>query len=308
MIEEKIVIGKEYPLDGMLTLPDASGGPFPAVVLVHGSGAHDMDEKISEVRPFKDIAQGLAARGIATIRYNKRSLTYGKQLVKDKTLTLTVKEETVEDGIFAADFLRKDSRIDPDKIFIAGHSMGGMLAPRIDADGGNFAGIIIMAGSPRRLEEIMEDQQKDFLVSAKGIIKWIGTKQVNKIQGKLTNLYDLTDEEAKKASFLGHTSLYYLKEWGEKPAGYYLEKTDKPILVVQGAKDLQVSVEKDFNAYQEILANHPNATFKLYPTYNHAFMPALYDDIKDAMKEFKEPRNVSEDFINDLADWIHAHV
>ncbi|CRK84675.1 alpha/beta hydrolase family protein [Neobacillus massiliamazoniensis] len=164
MADEKIVIGTEtkYPLNGILTIPNETNGLFPAVVLVQGSGPSNMDEKIGNNYPFKDLAEGLSEKGIAVLRYDKRTLVYGKEMRNDTGIT--VKEETIEDAILAADFLRKDSRIDSNKIFIVGHSLGGMLAPRIDAEGGNFAGVIIMGGSPRKLEEIMMDQNNDVLI------------------------------------------------------------------------------------------------------------------------------------------------
>ena len=133
MLSEKIIVGKDtkYPLSGLLTLPD-QGEKLPAVVFVHGSGSSNMDEKVMKLTPFRDLAEGLAAHGIASIRYDKRSFAHGLKMVREKNIT--VREETIEDAILAANLLRRDPRIDPDKIFIIGHSMGGMLAPRIDTE------------------------------------------------------------------------------------------------------------------------------------------------------------------------------
>jgi len=306
MIEEKIVVGvgTNYPLDGLLTLPATGTAPYPAVVLVHGSGASDMDSNVYKVRPFKDMAHGLAKHGVATIRYNKRTFTHGKQLAKDFGTHLTVKEETIEDAILAANLLRADDRIDANRVFIAGLSMGGMLAPRIDAEGGDFAGLIIMAGSPNRIEEAMKAQQDAFMSTAKGITKWLVGKQIAKVQQKFAGIYDLTDEEAKSKKFIGGTSLYYLKEMGQKTGADYLKELAKPVLVMHPEKDLQVSIERDFNKYQEILADRENATLKLYPGLNHTFMPALYSEMKDAIKEFKVERPVEDHVIADIAEWI----
>ena len=304
MISEKIIVGKEYPLDGLLTIPDTGTAPYPAVVLVHGSGASDKDEKIKNVRPFKDIADGLAELGVASIRYDKRFYTYGKQLVKKMGNSITVKEEAIEDAVFAAELLRQDSRINSDKIFIAGHSLGGMLAPRIDAEGGNFAGIIILAGSPRRLEEIMKEQQDTAMKTLKGPLKWIAGRQIAKISKKFDNIYSLTDEEAKATPFAGGASIYYLKEMGKKTGADYLAESTKPVLVMHPEKDVQVSLEKDFNKFKEILANHPNATFKLYEGLNHVFMQSVYGDINKVMKEFSVPQHVDKKVISDMAEWI----
>ena len=307
MIVEKITVGEKFPLDGLLTIPDGDG-PFPAIVLVHGSGPNDMDEKIGNCYCFRDFAEGFVKLGIATIRYNKRTKTYGKQMVKaPDASSMTVWNETIEDAVFATDLIKKDPRIDPDKVFIAGHSMGAMLAPRIDAEGGNYAGLILLAGSPRKLEEIMIEQQDNALKNLNPLLKKIAVKQIKKIRDKFDRIYDMSDEEAKNTNFLGkYNKIYYLKEWGSKPAVDYLKNLTKPILVAQGDKDFHVSVEYDFNKYKEILGDHSNAVFKLYPGLNHLFMPTVYGTVNKAMKEYKVPQKVEEYVIDDIAQWVKA--
>ncbi len=143
MISEKIIIGEgtAYPLNGLLTLPENMDRRVPAVVFVHGSGSSNMDEKVGKLTPFKDLAEGLAKYGIASIRYDKRSYAHGFKMIRDKSKPITIKEETIEDAILATELLKKDPRIDAEKVFIIGHSMGGMLAPRIDAEGGDYKGL-----------------------------------------------------------------------------------------------------------------------------------------------------------------------
>ncbi|MED4205708.1 alpha/beta hydrolase family protein [Neobacillus mesonae] len=305
MADEKIVIGAEtkYPLNGILTIPTEMNALVPAVVLVHGSGPSDMDAKIGDNRPFKDIADGLSEKGIAVLRYDKRTFVYGKEMKNDTGLS--VKEETIEDAILAADFLRQDSRIDPSKIFIIGHSMGGMLAPRIDAEGGNFAGIIIMAGSPRKLEEIMMSQNDDVLNSLNKFLQLIAKKQIASLSSKFDNIYNLSDEEAKSTKVLGkYVRAYYLKEMGEHPSADYLQELEKPVFILQGEKDFQATIEKDFEGYKQLLGDNQNVTYKLYPNLNHLFMPSVYGEILKAKKEYKVPQNVDQQVINDIAEWI----
>lgn len=257
MTDEKIVIGAgtKYPLNGVLTIPNKANGLLPAVVLVHGSGPSNMDGKIGNNHPFKDIAEGLTEKGIAVLRYDKRTFIYGKEMRNDTGLT--VKEETIEDAILASDFLRKDSRIDANGIFIIGHSMGGMLAPRIDAEGGNFAGIIILAGSPRKFEELLMDQNNDVLNSLNKFLKVLAKKQIAKLSSKLDNIYNLSDEEAKSTVVLGrHVRAYYLKEMGGHTSTIYLRTLKKPVLILQGDKDFQISVEKDFEGYKKLLEDN----------------------------------------------------
>lgn len=306
MITEKIIIGEgtKYPLNGLLTLPESVSVPIPAVVFVHGSGASNMDEKVGKLTPFKDLAQGLARHGIASIRYDKRSFAHGLKMLRDKSLEITVKEETVDDAITAAALLRKDPRIDPKKVFIIGHSMGGMLAPRIDAEGGNFSGLIIMAGSPRRLEEIMLDQNEAVLRSTKGFVHWIVKKQVAKITKLFEDLYEISDEEARKKKMGGGTTLYYFKEMGTYPAADRLKSTEKLVLILQGEKDFQATAEKDFAAYRQLLAVKENVTFRLYPGLNHAFVPSVVGDIMKAKQEYAVEQHIGEEVIRDIADWI----
>lgn len=304
MIKENIVVGEgtKYPLKGIFTLPDNLSLPVPAVVFVHGSGASNMDEKVGKLTPFKDLAEGLAKHGIASVRYDKRSFVHGLRLIREKDVT--VKKETIEDAILATEILKKDSRIDKENIFIVGHSMGAMLAPRIDAEGGNYKGLVLLAGSPRKLEEIMLDQNQEVLQSTKGLAQWIVKKQAAKITAMFEGLYELSDEEAKKKKVGGGTTLYYFKEMGEHLTPSYLEKLEKPVIIMQGEKDFQATVEKDFQAYKELLKGKANVTFCLYENLNHAFVPSIYGNIMKVKQEYNVEQHIGEDVIEDLARWI----
>lgn len=305
MKQESIVVGAntKYPLKGLLTLPDAGHKPVPAVVFVHGSGSSNMDEKVGKLTPFKDLAEGLAKHGIASVRYDKRSFAHGFKMVREKK-PITVREETIEDAVLAAELLRKDARIDSENIFIVGHSMGAMLAPRVDAEGGNFKGLVLMAGSSRKLEEIMLGQNEDVLAASKGVVRWIVKKQVQKLTKQFEGLYELSDEEAKQVKMGGGTTLYYFKEMGEHPAEDYLRDLEKPIFILQGDKDFQAKADSDFLGYKRLLAGKANVTFKLYEGLNHAFVPAIYEDIMQAKKEYNTERHIGEDVIADIANWI----
>lgn len=303
MAEEKIVIGKgtEFPLNGILTLPENTEKPVPAVVFVHGSGSSNMDEKVMKLTPFKDLAKGLAKHGIASVRYDKRSFAYGRKMLKAGSIT--VKEEVIEDAVAAANLLKNDERIDSEKVFIIGHSMGAMLAPRIDAEGGNFKGLILMAGTLAKLEEVLFRQLEEMKDGKSKIMSWVASAQDKKFRKSFEGLYSLSDEEAKKRKYAGGVDLYYFKEMGLHPAEKYLENIEKSVLVMQGSKDLQVS-KMDFDGYKKLLGDKENVSFKLYDGLNHCFVPALYDDISKATKEFSVERHIGEDVIFDIAGWI----
>lgn len=302
MKEEKIVLGMgtDFPLDGKLLIPE-SEKPVPAVVFVHGSGSSNMDEKVMKMTPFKDLAEGLAKKGIASLRYDKRSFVHGRKMIKAGSLT--VKEEVIEDAVAAANLLKNDGRIDSEKVFIIGHSMGAMLAPRIDAEGGNFRGLILMAGTLAKLEEVLFRQLDEMKNGKSKIMSWVASAQDKKFRKSFENLYEISDEEAKKRKYAGGVDLYYFKEMGLHPAEKYLENIEKPVLVMQGSGDLQVS-KKDFEGYKNLLGGKENVSFKLYEGLNHCFVPALYDDISKATKEFSVERHIGENVISDIAGWI----
>ena len=309
MYREKTVIGQgtEYPLNGLLTIPDGAAGPVPAVVMVHGSGASDMDEKVLRLTPFRDMADGLAAHGIASLRYDKRTFVHGRKMMKANASGISVKEETIDDVLLALAMLRNDRRIDSSNIFILGHSMGAMLAPRIDAEGGNVKGLILMAGTPHRLEEIVLRQLEQSRKGNNPVLGLVTGLEGKYFAKKFKGLYDLSDEEAKKKKFAGNISIYYFKEMGQKTAADYLLESSKPVLIMQGGRDFQVLADDDFKAFREILAGRDNITYKLYPDLNHCFVNAIYDDILKASKEYGVERHIGEEVISDIAEFIHEH-
>lgn len=301
---EKIVVNKggKYPLNGMLTLPENKEGKYPAVVFVHGSGSSNMDEKVMKMTPFKDMAEGLAKRGIASIRYDKRSYAHGLKMIREKEIT--VYNETIEDAIIATEMLKNDTRIDAEQIYIVGHSMGAMLAPRIDSEGGNYAGLILMAGTPNTLDQVMLRQFEEMMEIQKGIAKKVIQKQYDKYKDLFSKMDTLSDEETKNIKMGGGTTLYYFKEMAQHNCKKYLDVCDKPIFILQGDADFQVSIPADFNAYKELLKEKENVTFKLYEGLSHVFTKALYKDMTQLKKEYNRDVRVEETVVEDIANWI----
>ena len=156
--EVDVVIGEgKWALPGTITIPEGPG-PFPGLVLVHGSGPNDRDETIGSNKTFQDLAWGLASRNIAVLRYDKRTFKHAKLLTPDLVKKMTVKEEVIDDALLAVQCLQKTDKIDPKRVFLLGHSLGGTIAPRIAQQDHSLAGIIIMAGSNRPIEDLILDQ------------------------------------------------------------------------------------------------------------------------------------------------------
>ena len=300
--------GTDYPLPGILSIPEGAAGKVPAVVLVHGSGPQDRDETIFANKPFRDIAAYLTANGIASIRYDKRSFAHGTKMMQELGNSITVREEAILDAIAAADLLRADPRIDADKVFILGHSLGGMLAPRIHAEGGDFAGIISLAGSPRSLLDIMYDQQVLYIdAMPDSEEKSLYLSQLDTYDEQVAALMALSDEEAKNTPASGGVAFYYFKEMDEHPASIYIGDIAVPFLILQGSADFQVYADKDYVAWQTLLAGRTNVTCKLYDGLNHLFMPSSWRSIMDFQEEYSIESRVDESALSDIAEWIKAN-
>jgi dipeptidyl aminopeptidase/acylaminoacyl peptidase len=303
IISEEIIVGKggEWELSGLLTLPRDARGKIPAVVLVHGSGPQDMDETVMANKPFKDIAEYLASQGIAVLRYNKRTFTHPEKMVAVLGGSLSVYEETIEDAILATELLKADPRINENKVFIIGHSLGGMLAPRIHASGANFAGLILMAGSPRFLLDISYDQNIDYIENTlEGEEKEIAYASLAGWDEQVNTIVNLPDDVAKSISMGGGTSAYYYKDLYDHPAAAYINNVRVPYLVLQGSADFQVKVDKDFALYKELLAGRDNVTFILYEGLNHLFITSTTGNID----EYNTPGNVDRQVLQDIVNWI----
>jgi dienelactone hydrolase len=298
--EKEIVLGEggDWPLPGTLTLPKGDG-PFPAVVLVHGSGPQDRDESLGADKPFKDLAWGLATQGIVVLRYEKRTKEHGKKFA-DMPASVTVDREAVDDAVAAAALLRKQPGVDPKRVFIVGHSLGAIVAPRIAERDPAIAGIAMLAGTPRPLEDVILEQV-DYLLSLKSDVTEEEKKKVDEIRQQVARLKDPKfgpDTPAKELPF-GAPAAYWLSLRAYDPIATAM-KLDRPVLVLQGERDYQVKLV-DFEAWKKGLKDRPNVRFRSYPKLNHLFIEG---EGKSTPEDYDKPGHVAPEVIDDVAAWL----
>ena len=299
--ETNVTVGSgEWALPGTLTEPNGPG-PFPAVVLVHGSGPNDRDETIGPNKPFKDLAWGLASQGIAVLRYDKRTKVHAAQFTPDVLAKLTVQQETIDDALLAVQLLRNTPNIDPQRIFVLGHSLGAMVAPRIGQQDPALAGLILLAGPVIPLEDEVLDQYT-YLFNLDGSLSDTEKTQLEKIQTQVARVKDpnLSDQVPASDLPLGIQAAYWLDLRDYHPAE--VAKTlSMPMLVLQGGRDYQVSPTKDFEGWKSALADKGNAVLKLYPDLNHLMIAGQGPSTP---AEYQTEGHVSEEVVQDIADWV----
>ncbi len=292
--EADVRIGTNQPLSGILTLPRDVENP-PVVVMVHGSGAQDMNETVGTAgnKPFAEIAHGLAERGIASLRYNKRTAQYPNEPADPKNLT--IQYEVLDDAAAAVALLKETQGVDASRIYVLGHSFGGMLAPKIAQDG-DLAGLISLAGSPRSLLDIMLDQNEAAVAAGMGTEQDLEQAKTMIDQARNAKQGDLS-------VMLGATGNYwYTLNQIDTPA--IALSLDMPMLFLQGEADFQVSPEQDFGAWQALFAGKQNATFLSYPGLSHFFTPA---GPTNTAADYDAPFAVDTQVVADIAEWIDAH-
>ena len=233
--EQDVSVGAatEWALPATLTLPTGTG-PFPAVILVHGSGPNDRDETVGPNKPFQDLAWGLASQRIVVLRYDKRTRVYPGKVTE--LPNFTVKEETIDDVLAAVALLRKTQQIDQRRIFVLGHSLGGMLVPRIGIADQGIAGFIVLAGATRPLEDEWV-RQFEYIYGLSGQLTSSQKAEIEGYKQQAARIKQLTPADvSSKERLLLIPPSYWLELRGYFPPEV-ARKLKQPMLILQGERD-----------------------------------------------------------------------
>ncbi|NND71953.1 MAG: alpha/beta hydrolase [Rhodothermales bacterium] len=324
----------ENPIDGItlagtLTLPEGNG-PYPAVILVSGSGAQDRDETIFGHKPFRVMADHLTREGIAVLRYDDRGVGESTGIFAEGTIELFA-----NDAESAVAFLKGRTDIDPDRIGMLGHSEGGIIAPIVQQRSGGLSFMVLLAGPAIPGKNILLEQAQLILAAngatseqvesntdlQKQLFAILDTQaEGDELEGLLRQLLrqaasEMTEEERTSSGFtdanielqlMTLTSPWFRHFVSYDPAPA-LASLECPVLALFGEKDLQVPSESNMSVISEIIAANESLTLdaRVLPGLNHLFQtaesgsPSEYQQISES---------ISPIALNEISSWIQSQL
>ncbi|HYR06340.1 MAG TPA: hypothetical protein VEQ60_01150 [Longimicrobium sp.] len=296
--ERAVTLGSgEFAVTGVLTLP-AGTGPFPGAVLMHGSGPGTRDLDVGPNKVFREEAWGLAARGIAVLRYDKRATAHAARF-RALGRAATLDEEFVEDGTAAVRMLQATPGVDARRVYVIGHSQSTIFAPAIAHRTGS-AGVVLLAASARPAHVLIREQVEYSMSLA-------STDSARREQGRwmLAGVGRMADPATPDTALVLGLPLAYWR--GSDPVQGMREMETMlagggRALVVQGGRDYLVT-DVDFGLWQQRFAGRQGITLRRYADLNHLMQPGVG---KMLPVEYNERRLVSQDLLQDVAEWIHA--
>jgi fermentation-respiration switch protein FrsA (DUF1100 family) len=307
-------------LSGTLTLPSGAG-PFPAAILIGGSGPQDRDESVAGHRPFLVLADHLTRNGMAVLRYDKRGI--GKSTGNYDQATT---EDFAADAMAALAYASSRKEISPKKIGLIGHSEGGIIAPMVATHSQDVAWVVLLAAPGLKGEETMLlqtvsilrasgldedriDKTRDFNQKSYALARL--ERDPKALESKLADLVDSTGMSTSlppaavqsQARVMASPWLLFFLDYDPVPA---LKKTLCPVLALNGEKDLQIPPKENLSQIRKAFEEGGNKDFQAIelPGLNHLFqhaptgVPVEYGGIEETM---------APEALNSISDWVLKH-
>ena len=309
--EESVTVGEApYPLQGILTLPEGASAenPVRACVLVHDSGAEDMDGTIGQVKFFMDLANFFAERGIATLRYDKRTHVYGDAMSPEEIAEMTVRTEIIEDAISAGRLLQDHEAIHSEQIVLVGYGKGAMVAPRIVSEARDvFRAMLMIAGRPQSLLELAIDQNRVQIAKIKNEQPEVYKEQLQLIVEQPNRVLRMKPEAVKNLSLFGVNAYYY---WEAEQYNMLnlITRMKVQTYIVQGSNDTKVPVEKGLEAYADKLdSGIKYVNYQLFRGVNHVLRQFTGpDELRGTPQEYEEPGALNSLAARDMVSWMNG--
>lgn len=254
---------------GALSMPKAAG-PHPCVVLLSGSGPTDRDSTCEAAKPFMDLAWGLPGRGVAVLRFDKVTHVYGARFRNNSSITLT--DEYMDHALDAVRQLQHRREVAGNHIFILGHSLGAWVPPRVASMEPSVAGLAVMAG-PAQAMYWSALRQLRYLASLRDRSEPLPQSKFEELQRQavLADSLDLSPSIPGEELPFGIGAPYWLDVRTFDPIGT-AKRLRKPIIVLQGGRDYQVTLKDDYSRWLAGLKDHDNVRFHIYEKLNHLFI------------------------------------
>jgi dienelactone hydrolase len=297
-----VIPSGDWILPATFTYP-VGEGPFPVVLLIHGSGPQDRDETVGLRKPFRDLAWGLASQGIAVLRYEKRTKEFPERVIANQQ-EFTVYDETIDDALAAISLLSKMKDVDGERIYALGHSLGGMLLPRIASQAPHLAGLITLAGPSRPLEDLYLEQMT-YIVQLDGEVSDQEQETLAQIEQQVARVKDsqLSIDTPPSELPLDIPASYWVDLRGYDPP-QAAAQLDQPMLFLQGERDYQVTLD-DLQGWQATLASRDDVEFEVYPALDHFFVKG--EGLSTPHEDYTSEGHVSNLVVDDIATWIGRH-
>ncbi len=305
-------------LVGTLTLPRGAG-PFPAAVLISGSGPHDRDETIWGHKPFAVLADHLTRRGIAVLRYDDRG--YGNS---SGDHGLATSADFATDASAAAGYLSGRADIDPESIGLVGHSEGGMIGPIAASTNREIAFVVLLAGpgtstmqlgrSQRRLMQLSQGAREEDIARTEPVLDELfeavaasATQAAAEeaVRRRLTpeHMATLRLPVAQREVLVRQVAREWHRYFLRYDAAAVLGQLDMPVLAIGGSLDILVPSDENLPAIAKALRHNADVTVKELPGLNHFFQTATTGGLGETMDLEETFAPVAMDLI---ADWVVA--